>query len=107
MKGKYELEKKLHEVLRDIYQCEQTEKAFNNGIITFDEALEAIANHYRAEMNLRQEKHYLCRHCLEAIRSRGEKVDAIPVDYFETDEETLTCTWCEEEYDISEMYEWK
>ena len=59
MKGKYEIEKKLHKVLRDIYQCEQTEKAYKNGIVTFDEALEAIANHYRAEIARTQEKHYL------------------------------------------------
>lgn len=41
----------------------------------------------------------LCRHCIDAIKSRGETVfvgDIVP-DEIETDELKI-CEWCEEEY---------
>lgn len=51
----------------------------------------------------------LCEHCIEAIRSRGERVSTRPMESEDcTDEELETeivvCDWCEEEYTPNEMY---
>lgn len=50
----------------------------------------------------------LCEHCIEAIRSRGERIMTRPMEWedcteqeYETD--IVKCDWCEEEYDRSEM----
>lgn len=51
----------------------------------------------------------LCEHCIEAIRSRGEKI-MMRLMYDEdcTEEELETeiivCDWCKEEYELSEMF---
>lgn len=51
----------------------------------------------------------LCDSCVEAIRSRGERIMARPMELEDcTDEEQengdiVKCDWCEEEYDVSEM----
>ena len=42
---------------------------------------------------------YLCEHCIEAIKSRGEKV--LVGDFHSIDEE-IECEWCEE---IDDVYE--
>lgn len=51
----------------------------------------------------------LCGNCVAAIRSRGEKVMARPMEWDDCTEEELEtdlvlCEWCEEEYDRSEIY---
>ena len=50
----------------------------------------------------------LCEHCIEAIRSRGERIMTRPMEWEDcTEQEYVTdivkCDWCEEEYDRSEM----
>lgn len=56
----------------------------------------------------KEERWALCDHCVEAIRSRGEKIFARPMDWEDCTEEenetdTVVCDWCEEEYCISDM----
>ena len=51
----------------------------------------------------------LCEHCVEAIRSRGEKIFQRPFtrdDCTEKELETeiIECDWCEEEFPLEEMY---
>ena len=43
------LEKVLHEIIRDIPEAEEVTRLFDNGMITFDEALNSIAFAYREE----------------------------------------------------------
>lgn len=51
----------------------------------------------------RTEKHpwYLCEHCIEAIRSRGEKIFMGEAHY----DEDIECAWCGEVEDV--VYECK
>lgn len=51
----------------------------------------------------------LCRYCVDAIRSRGEKILARQMEWDDcTDEEyeteNVVCDFCEEEFEQSEMY---
>ena len=51
----------------------------------------------------------LCEYCIGALRSRGERVSARPMEFEDmTDEEyetdTVICDWCEDEFTSSEMY---
>ena len=50
MTKKYEIEKVLHEIIRDLPEAATTAKAYKRGVITFDEALYDIARAYRKEM---------------------------------------------------------
>ena len=50
MPKKYEIEKVLHEIIRDLPEAATTAKAYKRGVITFDEALLSIAITYRREM---------------------------------------------------------
>ena len=46
----------------------------------------------------------LCKYCIDAIKSRAEKVFVgEQLSYFEDDETPVKCEWCEEYY--GEMYE--
>ena len=50
----------------------------------------------------------VCEHCLEAIRSRGERVRSIVIWVDETDPEESRCEWCEESgNDILHDIEWR
>ena len=56
-----------------------------------------------------KERWCLCEHCIEAIRSRGERIMTRPMEWEDCTEEELEtdivkCDWCEEECDRSEMY---
>ena len=54
------------------------------------------------------DKHYMCKHCIDAIRSHGEKIMVSPLDYFDFDRpDTVICDFCEEELscDDDEVYE--
>lgn len=46
---KYNLEKVLHEIIRDIPGAAKVEQKFNRGFMTFDDALKEIAFLYREE----------------------------------------------------------
>lgn len=51
----------------------------------------------------------LCEHCIEAIRSRGERVMTRPMEFEDMTEEEyeteiVVCDWCEDEYETSEMF---
>lgn len=46
---KYNLEKVLHEIIRDIPGAAKVEQKFNRGFMTFDDALKEIASLYRDE----------------------------------------------------------
>lgn len=49
----------------------------------------------------------ICEYCIEAIRSRGEKVIKLESLYYDEkfDEiDEVTCEWCEEETDKSEIF---
>lgn len=51
----------------------------------------------------------LCKNCVAAIRSRGERIMTRPMEFEDcTDEEYETdivvCDFCEDEFDRSEMY---
>lgn len=51
----------------------------------------------------------LCEHCIEAIRSRGERISTRPMeseDCTEKESETdiVVCDFCEEDYTPNEMY---
>lgn len=51
----------------------------------------------------------LCEHCIEAIRSRGERISTRPMESEDCTEEeyetdVVVCDFCEEEYTPSEMY---
>lgn len=49
-------------------------------------------------------KHYMCRRCIDAIRSRGEQIFVSPLDYWDFDRpEEIVCEWCEEE--TEDLYE--
>ena len=50
MTRKYEIEKVLHEIIRDLPEAATTAKAYERGVITFDEALCDIARAYRKEI---------------------------------------------------------
>lgn len=50
----------------------------------------------------------LCDHCVCAIRSRGEKVfvgDSLEWNEKYDDMESVTCEWCNDEFDKSELSE--
>ena len=49
----------------------------------------------------------ICEHCIGAIRSRGEKVIKGDSLYFNENitQDMLTCEWCEEEFEPSQIYE--
>lgn len=44
----------------------------------------------------------LCKHCIQAIRSRGEElyVGDMEYDIDEAEEEGITCDWCDEYDDL-------
>jgi hypothetical protein len=51
----------------------------------------------------------LCEHCIEAIRSRGERIMTRPMEIEDLSEEEyetdiVVCDWCEEEYAPIEMH---
>ena len=51
----------------------------------------------------------LCEHCIEATRSRGEKISSRPMESEDCTEQEyemdiVICDWCHEDYEISEMY---
>ena len=46
----------------------------------------------------------LCSNCIDAIKSRGEKIFVGDSMYFDLDD-VGTCEWCEEEYEASELYD--
>lgn len=55
------------------------------------------------------ERWCLCGYCVDAIRSRGERIMTRPMETedcteqeYETD--TVVCDWCEEDYTLNEMY---
>jgi hypothetical protein len=55
------------------------------------------------------ERWCLCGYCVDAIRSRGERIMTRPMEFEDmTDEEEETdivkCDWCEDECTSSEMY---
>lgn len=47
--NKFELEKKLHEIIRDLPAGHRINHNFERGIITLDEALKLLATVYRNE----------------------------------------------------------
>ena len=56
-----------------------------------------------------KERWCLCEYCIEALRSRGERISTRPMEFedmtdteYETD--TVICDWCEEEFTPSKMY---
>lgn len=51
----------------------------------------------------------VCEYCLEAIKSRGERVIIIETLYVdETDPEESFCEWCKEsEFDVLHEIEWR
>lgn len=48
---------------------------------------------------------YLCRHCIEAIRSRGDflLVGEMVYTIEEAEEMEITCEWCDEHDDLYEV----
>ena len=51
----------------------------------------------------------LCEHCIEAIRSRGERISTRPMEWDDCTEEEyetelIICDWCEEKNELSEMH---
>lgn len=46
---KFEIEKMLHEVIRDLPACGTVNRNYSKGIITFDEALKMLAAAYKRE----------------------------------------------------------
>ena len=56
-----------------------------------------------------EERWCLCEHCIEAIRSRGERIMTRPMEWEDMTEEeyekdVVVCDWCEEDYTPDEMY---
>lgn len=49
MNRKFEIEKVLHELIRDLPDAQKAEKYFHRGLITVDETLRMIANAYRLD----------------------------------------------------------
>lgn len=49
MTTKFEIEKVLHEVIRDLPTGKSIERNYSKGIITFDEALKMLAAAYKRE----------------------------------------------------------
>lgn len=49
-------------------------------------------------------KWLLCQHCIEAIRSRGERLVVLgyAMSMEEAEEEGIVCEWCEEADDLYE-----
>lgn len=50
----------------------------------------------------------VCKHCAEAIWSRGEKFGTWPLDYDDpriNEYDEIMCEWCEEIFDSSECVE--
>lgn len=67
-----------------------------------------MSNMYKVVDENGEERLALCNYCVEAIRSRGERILARPMEYEDCTEEeyetdTVVCDWCEEEYCISDM----
>ena len=55
------------------------------------------------------ERWCLCNHCIEVIRSRGERIMTRSMELEDCTEEEyetdiVVCDFCEEEYDRSDMY---
>lgn len=47
--NKYQIEKVLHEIIRDMPEARRAADQFKHGYITFDDALNEIAHIYRKE----------------------------------------------------------
>ena len=54
MRGKFEIEKVLHEIIRDFPKAQEIERKYTQGYITADSALTEIARIFRTEI----EAHY-------------------------------------------------
>ena len=48
---KYQIEKILHELIRDLPKCQKAARGFDRGLYTFDDALKIIASAYRDEIS--------------------------------------------------------
>ena len=65
-----------------------------------DGAVNENGSQRRKGKRMTKKKIVLCNHCLEAIRSRGERVTVI--DYIfpdEAEERGLVCEWCKDSSD--------
>ena len=51
---KYEIEKRLHEIIRDLPDCQRIESSLKRGLITTAEALEAVAKVVREEVSKKE-----------------------------------------------------
>ena len=51
---KYEIEKRLHEIIRDLPDCQRIENHLKRGRITTAEALEAVAQIVREEVSKKE-----------------------------------------------------
>lgn len=101
------------EILREIYEWEDEIERLENSEEEVDENKEEINQIKERVETLRialedarnpKPKHLYCKECLEAIKSRGEKV-SIQKHYVDGDDEVESrCYWCEE-YGFDELYE--
>lgn len=55
MNRKFEIEKVLHELIRDLPDAMKAEKYYNRGLITADETLRWIANAYRIDYDSKKQ----------------------------------------------------
>ena len=55
-------------------------------------------------MIMNDERVCLCQYCIDAIKSRGERVFVGGSMYFELDD-VGKCEWCEEEFEADELYD--
>jgi len=59
---------------------------------------------------LKKDRIVLCRHCIDAIRSRGEKVIVFESlyysdEYSDNDNELFKCEFCDDELTTDELFE--
>lgn len=55
MNRKFEIEKVLHELIRDLPEAQKAEMYFNRGLITVDETLRLIASAYRIDYDSKKQ----------------------------------------------------
>lgn len=80
-------------------RCYLLGECINEALEEFKEELEE-----EEEEQTDNTKHYLCEHCISALRSRGEPVweSGHYIDEDEAEEEGFVCEWCEE---VAELHE--
>lgn len=99
MNKKYEIEKVLHEIIRDLPAAQKAEKMFAMGYLTADDTLDMIAKAFRTEKENEKSDKKTGRKMTELDKERQEirrrKIDDIMVQLFIIDRRYYPTEWNE------------